>query len=1160
MSDSDQTRQTPDPSLLETLAGAEAAKAPLPEASPGPHRVLVKAKRLEPEFPVADWDRYAFVSFLGQGGMGKVFLARDKRLGREVALKFVRSDDARFVSRFLGEARAQARVDHPHVCKVFEAGEVEGRAFIAMQPIKGLPFDSASLTMSLEQKVVVLRDAALGVHEAHRMGIIHRDLKPSNILVAQDEDGADHAYVMDFGLAHEWDAAATETGSVLGTPAFMSPEQARGEVTSLDRRSDVYSLGATLYQVLTGHTPVEGDNPLEILSAVSSADPRPLRALRLDIPKDLEAITLKCLEKDRTRRYDSAKALAEDLDRFLAGDPVHARSTGLGYRLMKKVRKHKQLTAVGAAATLIVLSAGGMAIKARRDAGHRETLARRFTEAMGRIESLSRYSALAPPHDIRPDLKAIREQMAQLELEMRRSGRLADGPGHYALGWGHWTLDDPEQAREHLQMAWDAGYREPKVAYALAVVLGHDYRERLLEAERITNASAREARKREIEGALRTPALAYLRRAQSADNPSPAYLEALLAFYEGRLDDALARLQTLGREHPWFYEAPLLRGSLLQARAWKQWNQGARTEALADFEAGREALRLAGAVGRSAPMVHVALAELEFNALFMEKYGEGRVEPAYARGLEAVEKALAAHPDHVPALILKSALMRACAGYRTDRGEPADDLVQGAVDAAREAVAAGPRRADARSALGLAYYQWGKARQDRDLDPTEPLSHALEAFGALSPEKRDYTVENHLGLVHQTWVDWDEQHGRDPVPHLGEAIAAYRRATAMAPQLLPAWINLGTCLHRRGTLPGAAAPEADLKAAQEVLERAHALNPKHFVPCFMLGRVHFAVGLRRLAEGADPRPELELALAAHREGLAINPKVPHLLNGEALALIELARAEWERGGDPALREQEARQAAQGAIQVAPGQVYGYRVLTELLLWRAHRQGIASARPALAEAGTLVRKALALLPNDKESLILAGRFHATRLEVGGAEVATDAEREGEAALAKALAMDPKDPEALSTLGELRATAARMQALRVTPEPPDFDRAAAALRVATAVSPDPDRSLLNLAHLGLAQATWERARGRDAEPGLALGRSALLDLRKHRPSWSEARALQAALDLEDAERLPEPARAARAQEALRGFQEARALNRNLAEVWRARETRAQRLGRG
>ena len=192
-------------------------------------------------FPVPDWDRYRPVRFLGKGGMGRVYLVLDTRLQREVALKFVRGDDPELTRRILLEARAQARVNHERVCKVYEVGEVAGLTFIAMQYVDGQPLNELGPTLTTEQKAIVMRDVALGVHEAHRVGLIHRDLKPANVMVERASEGGLRPYVMDFGLAKPWNESASVTGSVIGTPHYMSPEQARGEVSRLDRRADVYS-------------------------------------------------------------------------------------------------------------------------------------------------------------------------------------------------------------------------------------------------------------------------------------------------------------------------------------------------------------------------------------------------------------------------------------------------------------------------------------------------------------------------------------------------------------------------------------------------------------------------------------------------------------------------------------------------------------------------------------------------------------------------------------------------------------------------------------------------------------------------------------------------------------------------------------------------------
>src|SRR5213078_4508400 len=159
-----------------------------------------------PAFPIPGWDRYQCLRFLGQGGMGQVFLARDPRLHRDVAIKLVRGDARDAIGRLVAEARAQARVSHERVCKVYEVGEVGGEVYIAMEYIGGEPLGALARRLTVEQTAMILREAALGVHEAHRAGILHRDLKPSNIMVARGEDGALRPYVMDFGLARDWTA------------------------------------------------------------------------------------------------------------------------------------------------------------------------------------------------------------------------------------------------------------------------------------------------------------------------------------------------------------------------------------------------------------------------------------------------------------------------------------------------------------------------------------------------------------------------------------------------------------------------------------------------------------------------------------------------------------------------------------------------------------------------------------------------------------------------------------------------------------------------------------------------------------------------------------------------------------------------------------------
>jgi hypothetical protein len=212
--------------------------------------------------------------------------------------------------------------------------------------------------------------------------------------------------------------------------------------------------------------------------------------------------------------------------------------------------------------------------------------------------------------------------MEELDGEIRRAGAAAVGPGQYALGRGYLALDDDAKARAHLEAAWQDGFREPRVTYALALVMGHLYQQNLLAAERIESKDLRDAKKRELERQYRDPALAYLAASKGAEVPSTEYVAALVAFYEGHLDAAPHHLDAIGGGRAWFYEAPELRGDILLARALTLRDQGDSERARSDFEAGRKAYAAAITVGESVSAVHESLGELEYAAMAMELYGQ----------------------------------------------------------------------------------------------------------------------------------------------------------------------------------------------------------------------------------------------------------------------------------------------------------------------------------------------------------------------------------------------------------------------------------------------------------------------------------------------------------------------------------------------------------
>lgn len=854
------------------------------------------------------WRQYRNLRFVAEGGMGRVFRAWDPSLKRAVALKFLRRDDPDLLKRFVLEAQHQARVEHPHIGRVYEVGEWEGQAYIAMQFVKGETLEQAAPKLSLEDKARVMERVAEAVHAAHREGLIHRDLKPANILVETGE-GDPRPVVVDFGLAKGLEPTGlTQQGLVIGTVHYMAPEQARGEHDQVGRRTDVYGLGATLHKVLTGQPPFAGAEGLDALRAALEDDAPSLQRLVPGLPEDLDLIVRTCLEKEPARRYESALAVAEDLRRWREGEPIRAQRPSLRYRTGKWARKHRLVMAVAGVALAALLGLAGYAGWLSWSAGARARYAQTFGQEAERIEALLRYAHLLPAHDIRAELDQARGRLRLLEAQAEQAGRLASGPAAYARGRAHLALGEPEAARPLLQQAWEGGLRTPEVALALGRVLGQVYQVELARARMLEVRDLREARIREVAEAYRKPALDLLRQGSVAALESPAYHGALMAFYEGRWAEAIRAARQAQAETPWFYEAQRLEGQVHLEQARGLLESGGGRDLL---EAAARAFQGAQALAPSDPGLHLDEARTwgEVLRLSVGAGEDPRPDLTRVRASVAAARRLDSR-DPAPPALLANALRAALRDARLPR-----EFIQN-LHAEHNALSAEALR------LGPAHREALLARAG-SLNDQASFANALgrarvdlleEAQGLVQEGQRRYPEDPVFLVVAwnlaQRRMTLDMYRGVAPWASFETGLRVAERLRALRPRsehsfqrVASLWVERAEYERTHGL-----DPEASVAAALEVLDEAQNLGLSHAALDRSRGDALLIRGQHRVRRGTQGRPDLEQACAAYHEAFRRNPGYLDPKQSEGEARIWMGREALNQGRSPMADLAEARRA------------------------------------------------------------------------------------------------------------------------------------------------------------------------------------------------------------------------------------------------------------
>ncbi len=1015
----------------------------LPAIDSAPASPLPLSERIPLSNP-ARWDRYEILGLLGKGGMGSVFEARDKRINRHVALKFIHTVDPYMTSRFLQEARAQARIDHPNVCKVLEVGEVEGRVYIAMQLIAGEQLSKIAESLSTDEKVRLMKTVTDAVSAAHRLQIIHRDIKPANIMVEKttDANGSTslNPMLMDFGLAREESGTQglTESGALLGTPGYMSPEQARGQVRGTDARTDVYGLGATLYDLLTGAPPFVDANAMNVVLKVLIDDPIPLRVKNPEIPQALETIVLKCLAKEPHQRYASAAELSEDLERYLGREKVLARRLSLPEKLYWRGKRNKPMAFAILALVFSLVAFAGYGVdtaitNARREeiAQKRAEIGKKLSGAVKDLDWLVRTAHLVPLHDTTAEKNVVRERMAAIESEMKSFANLGAGFDHFALGRGHLALEEWELARKHLEVARGQGIQDAELDYGLGRALGELYNRALEDARRSGDATYFAKRKVELAKEYLEPALVHLKKCRGLPTVSASYLEGLIHFYHRRDTEALEQAALARQTTPWLYEAAKLQGDVYLALALDAKDKGENENAEKDFDRAVEHYEQAAEIGRSDHQVYEALAEAWIRQEELDLYRGRDPKLKLDKALSAAEKALKASPKESSGYTKKAFAYYFAAlhgqGHGASRAETEQNF-QHQIENGSNAIASDPLDAYAQEITGVAYMRLAEYLLDRGENVTQLLDKSIahmEASLRLNPNfpwaHNDYGYALALSGISK------KRRNEDPRVPFEQAIQATRKAFALDEGYLIAYNNLSLWLTELAEwkVNHGDNPEADLNEAVRMTDRALKINPNHPPAYGNAGLALNMIAAYRMDVRQDGRGAAKQALERFQRLLEID-------STDVRAYLELGRsyrwlASHQRmyGDDPQPSIRNGINALANCLRFDPGNAECKSVKADLSLEQAEwlLQRHESAERFVEEALREAREAMSAYPNRADFCYNMAAISLRTVEIMGTERKIDAARtlivdQALDSVGRSLTFAPGFPRALAIQGALQ----------------------------------------------------------------------------------------------------------------------------------------------